>query len=237
MICNLYKLPIRQNFSPNFVRKFRFNVMNDLEKLRNEYSQKPFGKIDVARDPISQFKNWFDEVLKSEVYEPTACTLSTVNSEGRVSGRIVLLKRFDEKGFVFFTNYNSRKSLELEAHPNGALTFFWKELERQIRIEGTVDKISAEDSTYYFSGRPYGSKIGAWASPQSQVIPDRQFLEQRESEFSSKYENDVPRPDHWGGYRLSPDYIEFWQGRPNRLHDRITYSQTNDNWVIERLAP
>ncbi len=211
--------------------------MNDLEKIRNEYSQNSFGKKDVKSDPFDQFKTWFDQVLASESYEPTACTLSTVNADGRPTGRIVLLKGYSQDGFQFFTNYRSSKAKDLNQNPFGAITFFWKELERQIRIEGSIKKLSEKESERYFISRPRGSKIGAWASPQSEIIPDRKYLENLEKEYSKKFGEDIPKPAHWGGYILMPDKIEFWQGRASRLHDRIVYTKENSSWKIERLAP
>ena len=211
--------------------------MNDLEKIRNEFSQKSLGKNDVSPDPIIQFKTWFEEVLKSDIYEPTACTLSTANKAGRPAGRIILLKGYSSDGFRFFTNYNSRKGKELIENPFGALTFFWKELERQVRIEGKIKKVTDGENDVYFDSRPMGSKIGAWASPQSEIIPDRKYLEESAAEYVSKFDNSIPRPDHWGGYILIPGVIEFWQGRPSRLHDRLLYSKGENKWKIQRLAP
>ncbi len=211
--------------------------MNDLEKIRNEYSQKSLRKEDVMRDPLDQFEIWFDEVLKSDIYEPTSCTLSTASQSGRPSGRMVLLKGFSKDGFNFFTNYKSRKGKDLIENPFAALTFFWKELERQIRIEGSIIKTNPKISDDYFASRPTGSKIGAWASPQSEIIADRKILERSETEFSAKFGETIPRPDDWGGFILVPAIIEFWQGRRSRLHDRIQYVLTDTNWKIHRLAP
>lgn len=211
--------------------------MNDLEKIRNEYSQKSLRKKDVKQDPLDQFKIWFDEVLQSDIYEPTACTLSTANKSGKPSGRIVLLKGFSKDGFNFFTNYKSRKGKDLVENPFAALTFFWKELERQIRIEGGIVKTDPKVSDDYFKSRPSGSKIGAWASPQSEIIPDRELLEKSENDFFAKFGESIPRPDHWGGFTMVPTTIEFWQGRQSRLHDRIQYTSVEANWKIDRLAP
>lgn len=194
---------------------------------------------DLSADPIVQFGSWWDEAIKSEIHDINAMTLATASKEGIPSARIVLLKGYDSKGFVFFTNYESEKGKELEMNPQAALCFYWKELERQIRIEGRVSKISTEDSDVYFQSRPLSSRIGAWASPQSSVIENRQVIEQNLMEYENKFGTDfVPRPSHWGGFIVKPIMIEFWQGRSSRLHDRIRYSlQNSQSWVMERLAP
>ena len=193
---------------------------------------------DVHKNPISQFAIWWDEAISSNIEEVNAMTLATVNEEGYPSARIVLLKDYNEKGFVFFTNYESRKGKSLLINPNASIVFFWKELERQVRIQGVVEKISEEESTAYFTSRPVESKIGAWASPQSEVIESRDFLETRFKNFEEKYSKiEIPKPPHWGGYIVKPSRIEFWQGRPGRLHDRIEYNKNNEGWTIERLAP
>ena len=189
-------------------------------------------------NPISQFSVWWEEAVNSEVLEANAMTLATATKSGIPSARTILLKGYDEKGFIFFTNYNSKKGKELIDNPNASLLFFWKELERQVRIEGTVTKISEEDSDTYFVSRPYESKIGTWSSPQSDVINGRQVLEDNLQRYKDKFtDENVPRPPHWGGFILNPVLIEFWQGRPGRLHDRIQYRLAGNSWIIERLAP
>ncbi len=193
---------------------------------------------DVNKNPISQFSIWWDEAVSSNIEEVNAMTLATVNEHGYPEARIVLLKDFNEKGFVFFTNYESRKGKSLLSNPKASIVFFWKELERQVRIQGVVEKISEEDSTAYFTSRPVESKIGAWASPQSEVIESRIFLEERFKSFELQFsDQEIPKPPHWGGYIIKPSRIEFWQGRPGRLHDRIEYNKNNEDWTIERLAP
>ncbi len=206
--------------------------------LRQEYTKSSLDVADVAPDPIDQFRIWFDEVLASDLAEPNAMTLSTATPEGRPSARIILLKAFDSRGFSFFTNYESRKGRELVANPFAALTFFFVTLERQIRIEGRVERVSDEESDSYYFSRPPGSRLGAWASIQSQVVGDRATLDRRLAELEERAKHEVlPRPPHWGGYRVVPDVMEFWQGRPNRMHDRIRYRKDQGAWVIERLEP
>ena len=210
----------------------------DIAGLRTEYSLKTLDEGGVDRDPIKQFGVWMVEAIHAQVPEPTAMHLATVDAlSRRPSGRIVLLKGVDARGFVFYTNYASRKGRELEAHAAAALTFLWKELERQVRIEGTVEKVTAAESDEYFATRPLGSRIGAWASPQSEPIADRDWLEKRWAELTTRFGEAPPRPPHWGGYRVKPDYLEFWQGRRSRLHDRIAYRREGDSWGIARLAP
>ncbi|MEK6424217.1 MAG: pyridoxamine 5'-phosphate oxidase [Burkholderia gladioli] len=214
--------------------------MSTLADLRINYSRASLDEADVASDPIRQFDKWFNEALDAQLPEPNTMTLATVNADGRPSARIVLIKGVDEHGFVFFTNYESRKGRELAHNPNAALLFYWIELERQVRIEGRIEKTSAAQSDAYFASRPAGSRIGAWASEQSAVIANRGVLEAREREFGERYGENPPRPPHWGGYRLVPDAIEFWQGRPSRLHDRLRYTRdaaSNTPWTIERLSP
>ena len=208
-----------------------------LADLRKDYSLKTLEEGAVDRDPLRQFGVWMVEAIHAQVPEPTAMSLATVGADGRPSGRIVLLKGVDPKGFVFYTNYESRKGRELAARPVAALTFLWKELERQVRIEGTVERVTAEESDAYFATRPLGSRIGAWASPQSQVLESRAWLEQRWGELTKQHGESPPRPPHWGGYRVMPEMIEFWQGRRSRLHDRIVYRRESGAWKVSRLAP
>lgn len=206
--------------------------------IRKDYKLHSLDENDIAANPVEQFTRWWMEAVKSEITEVNAMTLSTATKDGKPSARIVLLKDYDEKGFVFFTNYNSHKGKELAENPYVALTFFWKEIERQVRIEGKVEKVSAEESDAYFFSRPQGSRVGAWASEQSVVIANRQLLEENVKRFTEEFKNSIPRPPHWGGYRVMPLKIEFWQGRSNRLHDRIQYTKINKgSWKAERLAP
>jgi pyridoxamine 5'-phosphate oxidase len=193
---------------------------------------------DIAPSPITQFQNWFDEALQANLPDVNAMTLATATVQGKVSARIVLLKSFDKRGFCFYTNYDSRKGKELAQNPGAALVFFWQSLERQVRVEGVVVRLSDEESNEYFHSRPFGSQIGAIASPQSREIPDRETLEAAYASLEEKYMNQiVPRPGHWGGYRLVPERVEFWQGRENRLHDRIVYTREGGGWKRARLAP
>jgi pyridoxamine 5'-phosphate oxidase len=209
----------------------------DLAQLRRDYELKTLDESHVDRDPLKQFGVWMVEAIHAQVPEPTAMTLATSDAKGRPSARIVLLKGVDPRGFVFFTNYKSRKGRDLEQNPQAALTFLWKELERQVRIEGRVEKVTAEESSAYYDTRPIGARIGAWASPQSDVIESRQWLETRWSELSAQY-GDAPKcPPHWGGYRVLPDHMEFWQGRRSRLHDRMSYAREGNAWKLSRLAP
>jgi pyridoxamine 5'-phosphate oxidase len=212
-------------------------IATKLADLRKDYALKTLDEKDVDRDPMKQFGVWMVEAIHAQVPEPTAMTLATVDARGHPSGRIVLLKGVDPLGFVFYTNYESRKGRDLAGNPAAALTFLWKELERQVRVEGMVEKVSAEESTAYFDTRPLGSRIGAWASPQSEPIENRDWLEARWARMTDQHGAKPPRPPHWGGYRLRPDYIEFWQGRMSRLHDRIAYAHAADAWKVSRLAP
>lgn len=207
--------------------------------IRKDYSLRELDIQHVDQDPIVQFNNWLNEAIAAEVLEPTAMVLSTVSAEGRPSSRVMLLKGVEEKSFVFFTNYKSRKGNTIGENAYVALNFFWAELERQVRIEGKVEKVEPVVSDEYFHSRPIGSRIGAHVSPQSQKIPDRQFLENKVKSLSEEFEGKkVPRPDHWGGFRVVPNRIEFWQGRPSRLHDRILFESTEKgSWEISRLAP
>lgn len=209
-----------------------------ISDLRKEYTLNGLDTADVLADPIAQFRVWFNAALEANVPEPNAMYVSTVTEDGRPDGRIVLLKDILDTGFVFYTNYESRKGKELTSHPFAAITFFYQELERQVRIEGRVEKVSPEQSDDYFNSRPRGSQLGAWVSNQSSVIENRDVLEVRQRELEARFaDQPIPRPPYWGGYQVIPDVIEFWQGRPSRLHDRIRYRKENGNWIIERLAP
>ncbi len=207
--------------------------------IRTDYMMSVLSEADVAADAFDQFTKWWDEAVKSEIYEVNAMTLATATKDGTPSARIVLLKGYDENGFVFFTNYLSHKGKELSENPRACLLFFWKELERQVRIDGVVEKIAPAESEEYFQSRPPGSRIGAWASPQSTVIANREVIEKNVTALEKRYASgEIPRPEHWGGYVIKPTCIEFWQGRSSRLHDRIRYTrQKNNQWLIERLAP
>jgi pyridoxamine 5'-phosphate oxidase len=214
-------------------------MSKNIADIRKDYQKKSLLETDVADDPFVQFGNWWKEAEKSELDEVNAMTLATASKNGVPSARIVLLKSVTEKGFVFFTNYNSAKGRELEENPNACLVFFWKELERQIRISGKVEKITAAESDAYFNSRPEGSRIGAWASPQSSIIASREIIENNITEYRQQFaDGNITRPPHWGGYVVIPTVIEFWQGRHNRLHDRIQYTKLNEKgWKRERLAP
>ena len=211
--------------------------------LRQDYTMAGLHEADAAADPFTQFGFWFDQALEADVAEPNAMTLATATAEGKPSARVVLLKGFDARGFVFYTNYQSRKGEELAQNPWAALVFWWEPLERQVRIEGRAEKIVAEESDRYFESRPLGSRLGAWASPQSQAIASREALERSLEDIKAQYADqpDVPRPPHWGGYRLRPTAFEFWQGRPSRLHDRLCYRLQGEapdvRWHLERIAP
>lgn len=211
--------------------------VTDIADLRREYAKESLDEAQVAHDPFEQFASWFDEALRSELPEPNAMVLATADRAGRPSARTVLLKGYDERGLVFFTNYESRKGRELAHNPQAGLLFVWLELERQVRTEGRIERVSAAESDEYYRSRPVDSRLGAWASPQSQVVPDRSAIEQRFADAAQLHGDDPTRPPHWGGYRLVPDLFEFWQGRLSRLHDRIQYRLEARRWVIERLAP
>lgn len=212
----------------------------DFTTLRNDYKRASLDAGDVDADPYRQFARWLDDAIAARIAEPHAMTLATVGDDGRPSARIVLLRGISPRGFTFYTNYRSRKGREVASHPHAALAFFWAELERQVRIEGTVGRAADADADAYFEKRPLASRIGAWASPQSEPIPDRAWLERAYDEQARRFDGDgghVPRPPHWGGLTLAPSSFEFWQGRESRLHDRIVYRQQGDAWTIGRLAP
>ena len=212
--------------------------MADLQKLRKEYTRAGLVESGADPDPIKQFRVWFEDTLAVGLHEPNAMTLATATPDGRPSARVVLLKGYDEKGFVFYTNYEGRKGRELEENPYCALVFYWGELERQVRVEGRAARVSVEESDAYFASRPSGSRLGAWASEQSRPVEDRDVLEKRLRKVEAEHKGrEISRPHFWGGYRVEPAAIEFWQGRENRLHDRLAYHRKDDGWLTERLQP
>jgi len=210
-----------------------------LHSMRKDYGKDALNEEHIHADPMIQFEEWFKTAMKSDGEEANVLTLSTLGEDQIPEGRIVLLKFYAEDGFTFYTNYESAKAKQLKKHPYASMTFYWKSQERQVRVKGSISKVPAEISDAYFSERPLGSRLGAWASPQSQEIPNREFLDERVEDIQQKFENknEIPRPAYWGGYLLTPVKIEFWQGRPSRLHDRIVYEQVGGQWVTKRLAP
>ncbi len=209
-----------------------------ISKFREEYGIKSLTKANVDPNPMAQFQQWFDQALSAQLPEPNAMTLATVDQNNQPSIRVVLLKGIQPHGLIFYTNYQSRKARDLKAQPQAALNFFWQPLERQVRFEGKVEKLSADASSQYFQSRPRGSQIGAWVSPQSEPIGNREFLKAKLAQYETQFEDqEIPRPEHWGGYLLVPQVVEFWQGGAHRLHDRLQYQYQEGRWLITRLAP
>lgn len=212
--------------------------MLDLSALRQDYLSASLDETDINPDPMTQFADWFEQAIDAQLPEPNAMTLATVNNDGQPSARTVLIKEARADGFVWFSNYDSRKGQDLSAHPKAALLFFWQGLERQVRVEGTVERVSVAESDAYFNSRPVNSRLGAWSSPQSEIIQNRAYLESELARYAEIFHDTPPRPDNWGGYILKPTYFEFWQGRASRLHDRLAYQlDEQGNWQIVRLAP
>lgn len=220
-----------------YLMKVNMSLLNVLSGMRRDYKKGNFNENLAADNPFRQFEIWFQDVLDAKILEPTAMTVATCSKDAKPSLRVVLLKKADDKGFVFYSNYESHKGKELEENPNAAILFHWDFLERQIRIEGKVEKVSKEESEEYYKSRPYESRIGAWASKQSQVLSSRMSLMKDVALLMAKYPKEVPLPPFWGGYRLIPDYFEFWQGRESRLHDRICYKLKNNSWTKYRIYP
>jgi pyridoxamine 5'-phosphate oxidase len=214
------------------------NSPKNIADIRKDYSRQELAESSVAGNPLEQFNLWLNEALNALLPEPTAMVVATVDASGKPSSRVVLLKGIEGDGFIFYTNYLSRKGDQIAENQHACINFFWAELERQVRVEGLITKVPAAISDAYFSSRPRASQLGAWVSPQSKTIESREILEKRVEEFTARFESkEVPRPEHWGGYKLSPESVEFWQGRPSRLHDRILYTLENNQWKINRLAP
>jgi pyridoxamine 5'-phosphate oxidase len=213
------------------------DIHSHIFKIRTDFGKDALDENDVHKNPIQQFEAWFKQALEAQVYDPHVMMVTTVGKDLRPSTRVMLLRNFEEQGFFFYTNYNSHKGKQAVENPYACLTFFWPELERQVRVEGVLEKQSDEESDIYFASRPRASKIGAWVSPQSKVITSRKELDDKYEKLEKQYSEEVPRPPHWGGFILHPSRIEFWQGRPSRLHDRISYSKAENGWKIERLAP
>lgn len=210
----------------------------DIASIRKTYKLQSLLESDAQPNPIKQFEKWWQQAIDSKIEEPNAMILATTTSDGKPSARTVLLKNFTNEGFVFFSNYQSHKAAQIEENPFVALLFFWKEMERQVRVEGSIHKVSAEESDTYFASRPRESQIGAWSSPQSEEIENREFLQQNVIKYNTQFNTEnIPRPEFWGGYIVVPSMIEYWQGRPGRLHDRLQYTSTNNEWIIKRLAP
>ena len=211
---------------------------DELAALRREYGDSGLDRPDLADDPVTMFRRWMRDTVAAGLHEPNAMVVSTVSAEGRPSSRMVLLKGVDERGFVFYTNYDSRKGRELASNPQAALLFPWHDLQRQVRVEGGVERVASEESMSYFAGRPHPSQLGAWASPQSEVVDSRDELDQRYAEVEERFgAGEVPLPPHWGGYRVVPEVVEFWQGRKGRMHDRLVYRREGGAWGVVRLAP
>lgn len=214
------------------------DLRNYLNQIRRDFADKPLEEKSVKENPLLQFSTWFEEAVNAQILDPYAMLISTVDETGQPHTRVVYLRNISEEGMIFYTNYNSQKGKNISASNKIALTFFWVELERQIRIEGTVKKVSEELSDKYFAARPRESQLGAWASNQSETIKNRAELEENLKHYTEKFKNsDVPRPPHWGGYIVEPTKFEFWQGRPSRLHDRLIYAKNNNDWIISRVAP
>lgn len=213
-------------------------MSNSIQELRIDYQRGALDEANADANPFAMFQRWLEDAIAENLSEPNAMILATAALDGKPSARVMLLRSVDERGFVFFTNYSSRKGKEIAQNPFASLVFFWQPLHRQIRVEGRIERVSAQESDAYFDSRPRGNQLSAAASPQSQVIPNREFLETRVQELDARYTKKIFRPPHWGGYRVVPDVIEFWQGRENRLHDRLRYTRAQNNaWKIERLAP